>query len=356
MDMHATQRGFKRPDMLGPPLDMRHRARMVTVVFALCVGASEAVAQERHWLPAPVEDAAIVDDDGTLFGYPGRLVASPRGGFVLYDQGAATFREFSATLDLLWESGIRGNGPGEFQRPLDFEFDEAGNLMVVDVDNARLTLLGADGKLIDTHRLPQARQILPKGFSGETDSWVVMPNGRVARLDTLWVTRNGPNAFEAMPSAVDFTASIVGESWAANLKSGGAVIVFRWSGLMIWLEPDGSVRSVTGGVEPMEFPEPLNIDEVLPGGGRIRGQKVDPTAIPVTTDQPARDADHVYMRVLGSTENSRRIVDTYDIDNGEYQGSYLLPHAVAAIAVLEDGRMATLETDFIPTVRLWKMR
>ena len=125
---------------------------------------------------------------------------------------------------------------------------------------------------------------------------------------------------------------------------------------MIWLDPDGSVRRVTGGVEPVEFPEPVLINEEVSGVGRIRGSQVDPAAVPVTTGQPAVSADRVYMRVLGSTENSRKIVDVYDIGSGGYLGSYLLPHAVRSVAILEDGRMATLEADFIPTVRLWSIK
>ena len=192
-------------------------------IVAASILAGEVEAQDRRWLPA-VEVAALADSDGTLFGNPTRILGSPRGGIILYDDGAASFREFSAALDLLWESGRRGAGPGEFQRPLDIEFDEDGNLLVLDEANLRLTVLGPDGKLADTHRLVGARQILPEGF--HPGSWAVMPN---LNMDTLWVTRDGPPRFQPMPPSVDYDNSILGESWAANLKSGGAVVVFRWS-------------------------------------------------------------------------------------------------------------------------------
>ena len=318
-------------------------------IVAASVLAGEVAAQDRRWLPV-VEVAALADYEGTLFGYPTGLLASPRGGFILYDQAAESFREFSATLDPLWESGGRGAGPGEFLRPLDFEFDEDGNLLVVDEANLRLTVLDPDGKLVDTHRLVGARQILPEGF--HPGFRAVMPN---LNMDTLWVARDGPPRFQPMPPSVDYENSILGESWTANLKSGGAVVVFRWSGVMIWLNPDGSVRSVTEGVEPVAFPQPVLIDQEVPGVGRIWGSRVNPTAVPVTTGQPAANADRVYMRVLGSTENSGKIVDVYDVGSGGYLGSYLLPHAVRSVAILEDGRMATLEADFIPTVRLWSI-
>ena len=307
--------------------------------------------QDRHWLTL-VEDAAFIDRDGLTFGDPGRLLASPRGGFVLYDRGDGAFREFSSTGDLLWESGTRGNGPGEFVRPLDYEFDASGNLMVVDDVNVRLTVLGPDGTLVDTHRLPLARQILPNGFA--PDGWAVMPT--FAREDTLWSVRGGASRrFERNPPSIDYREPIVGEAWAANLKSGGAVVIYRWSGTIVWLDPDGAVRNVTQGVEPIPFPEPVQVSAEIRGVLRISGSKVDPAAIEHTQTQPAPHGDRIYVLCFGATEHRRKIVDTYAISNGEYLGSYLLPHAVRSIAVLEDGRLATMETEFFPTVRLWRI-
>lgn len=309
-------------------------------------------AQERHWLTL-VEDTAFVDRDGLKFGDPGQLLASPRGGFVLYDRGDGVFREFSSTGDLLWESGNRGGGPGEFARPMDYEFDAAGNLMIVDDSNVRLTVLGPDGTLVDTHRLPLARQILPSGFA--PGAWGVLPTVH-ARGDTLWSARGGASRrFELNPPSVDYRDAIAGEAWAANLKSGGAAVIYRWSATIVWLDPDGAVREVTQGVEPIPFPEPVNVSEEIPGVLRISGVKVDPAAVEHTQTQPGRDGDRIYVLCLGATEHRRKIVDTYAISNGEYLGSYLLPTAMRSIAVLEDGRIATMETEYFPTVRLWRI-
>ncbi|MCE2423255.1 MAG: hypothetical protein J4G03_08125 [Gemmatimonadetes bacterium] len=274
--------------------------------------------------------------------------ASPRGGFVLYDWGDASFREFSASGDLVWETGGRGEGPGEFARPLDYEFDADGNLMVVDESNVRLTVLDPNGDVVATDRVESARQILPTGFV--PDGWAVMP---VLKGDSLWVSRGG--APRSVLSPFGDLERIVTESWAANLKSGGVVVVYRWSSHIVWLRPDGSIRGVTQAVEPIPFPEPVWLNETVPGVGRFRGTKVDPNAIELTQSQPAYDAERIYMRALGRTEHSRKVVDTYAIATGEYLGSYRLPHAVSSIAVLEDGRLVTLEVNLIPTVRIWRI-
>ena len=43
------------------------------------------------------------------------------------------------------------------------------------------------------------------------------------------------------------------------------------------------------------------------------------------------------------------------MEDGAYQGSYLLPEAVDRVAILSDGRLATLSTVFIPEVKLWEL-
>jgi len=324
------------------------RALGILGAFVSVAQGMEVEGQDRKWLSPLVEEATIKDHDGLLFGNPAGLRASPRGGFVLYDWGDSSFREFSAFGDLVWKTGTFGEGPGDFGRPLDYEFDADGNLMVVDESNVRLTVLGPDGDVVDTHRLQAARQIFPTGFVA--DGWAVMPN---LKPDSIWVSRGG--ASRSVLSPLGDVAPIVGEAWAANLKSGGAVVVYRWSSDIVWLRPDGSIMRVTQAVESIPFPEPVWLDETVPGFGRIRGTKVDPKAIELTQSQPAADSERIYMLSLGGTEHSRKVVDTYAIATGDYLGSYRLPHAVSSIAVLEDGRLATLEVNLIPTVRIWRI-
>ena len=315
-------------------------------------------AQERTWLPPPIEDTVFVDHDG-LLGLPSGLRPSPRGGFVLYDWSTFSFSEFSSDGSLLWTSGRPGAGPGEFQRPLDYEFDDSGNLVVVDVENQRLTILDSMGVLVDTERMPQASQILPLGFS--EGGWAVMPEHGLT--DTLWVCRGGAcpaGAFVAQPEGIDFSADIVGPSFAANLANGEAVIAYMWSDALVWLNSAGVVHSVTRGIEQLPFPEAVDMsgDFTMADGTTVsyRFKKPDPAASWATAFQPAVDNTRLFVLFYGATDDARRILDVYGIRNGEYLGSYLLPHAVTGFTILADGRLATLETEMIPTVRLWQLR
>ncbi len=178
-EKESIKQMFRRP--------LKHLLSFTFLALASLVSGMSVKAQERVWLAPLVEEAAIEDlDDGSLFGSPVGLRASPRGGFVVYDLSSSSFREISASGDLLWASGRPGEGPGEFGRPLDYEFDVNGNLLIVDVALIRLTVLDSAGTMLETHRLPQARQIMPSGFA--SDGWAVMPN---QSADTLWVSRGG---------------------------------------------------------------------------------------------------------------------------------------------------------------------
>jgi len=279
--------------------------------FALLALASLASgmpveAQERVWLVPLAEEATIEDlDDGSLFGSPVGLRTIPRGGFVVYAVGSSSFREVSASGDLLWAAGRPGEGPGDFDRPLDYEFDANGNLLILDVEPTRLTVLDSSGAMLDTHRLPQARQIMPAGFA--SDGWAVMPNVMLNQnADTLWVSRGENSGFSTLSPLDSVPSSIAGEAWAANLKSGEAVVVYRWSSDIVWLSSDGSVRDVTQGVEAISFPEPVPVD-VSTQTMRIRGIKVDPAAVAFTQMQPGADSERIYILPLGRTEHARKV-------------------------------------------------
>ena len=315
-----------------------------------------AVAQDRAWLPEPREIAAYTDESGELFGNPHRVFPSPRGGFVLDDWADGSIREFSAAGEMVWRFGRFGSGPGEFARMMDVEFDASGNLIVMDLDQHRVTVVDPSGNLVDTHYVPDAEQVLPRTF--HSGHWAVMPR-LLSRMDTLWVSRaHAASRFVAQPTALGLTAPHALEGWATNLVDGGAVIHFRWSSQIVVLSHAGSVRTVFDGIEPIPFPDVVVQDVEPPPQSELkitamRVTRVDPKAVPASMKASVHGS-RIYVFFAGSTDNAFRIVDTYSAD-GTYLGSYLLPHSVRSAVVLRDGQLATLETALIPTVRLWSL-
>ena len=102
------------------------------------------------------------------------------------------------------------------------------------------------------------------------------------------------------------------------------------------------------------FQAPRTLSAQYPTGG--------PFAVSRSTRRPFRLRSRwlwalrgFFVLFRGSTANAGRLVDTYALSDGVYLGSYLLPHRAEAIAYLADGRLAVLENNFIPTVRLLEL-
>jgi hypothetical protein len=282
---------------------------------------------------------------------PSNLTHRPSGGFVLADRGDHAIRAFTLSGSLAWTFGRKGEGPGEFLAFEDLEFDQDGHLLVLDRDNARLTVLSNDGKQIESLRLPSSmvmRGLLPSFRAGERTF--------IPRSDEmLWVSvaSTGRITAEApFPSEYAFGSAVVSESYS-TMSRGGACLAFRWSSELVLFEADGSVRRVVRGVEPIEFPEIVEIPIDIPG---LRGaaRKVNPDA-PTATVSISSDESRVFVLFSGETEYSGRLVDIYDLRGGDYFGSLLLPHPVSDIAVLAGGELATLEREFLPVVRIWSI-
>ncbi len=53
------------------------------------------------------------------------------------------------------------------------------------------------------------------------------------------------------------------------------------------------------------------------------------------------------------TAEPRRIVEVYAVATGDYRESFLFPNDLERLAILSDGRLATLDLEFFPTVQLW---
>jgi len=323
-------------------------------VGAMIIAPTQTVAQDRKWLPEPDEVARYADLTGNLFGNPYTVIASPRGGFVLDDWSDFSVREFSTAGELEWRFGRRGSGPGEFIRIMDMEFDSAGNLLVLDVDQGRVTAVSPSGELVETYQVFDAEQILPSTF--HPGSWSVMPR-LLSRQDTLRVSRaNFASRSVARPTSLRYSHAQASEGWATNLMDGEAVVFFRWSSQIVTLGPQGNVRGVFDGIEPISFPDVVE-QEVTPpaesGISAMRVVRIDPKAVTASIAASVHES-RIYVLFAGRSSQARQIVDSYSM-SGDYIGSYLLPHPVVSAAVLFDGQLATLETALIPTVRLWHL-
>ncbi|MCY3610579.1 MAG: hypothetical protein OXH51_03515 [Gemmatimonadetes bacterium] len=339
-------------------LQPKHLAGMM--LCTVCLFPGKLVnAQAHRELAVPVVSSVLEDLDGSVLGArPMQIESSPRGGLIATDWGDFSVREISLAGDVLWRTGRRGQGPGEFLLFLDLEVDQQGHIRILDPRNRRITLLDGTGSLIETVPLPPSREpaaLLPRSFDPGHQTVMWHTNKR----DTLWSsfsTTNRLSRHASMPDSIGalFEHPLEGEGWAANGPDGDVVIYFRWSSKMILLDDNGGVRSVVEGIEQVPFPGTTYIERTIPDRGSIRGFKIDPQAIPAAKSV-AVGPSRFFVLFRGSTANAGRLVDTYALSDGVYLGSYLLPHRAEAIAYLADGRLAVLENNFIPTVRLLEL-
>jgi hypothetical protein len=164
----------------------------------------------------------------------------------------------------------------------------------------------------------------------------------------LWVqvSRDGrQTAAMGIPSELQVQAPLISEAFTSRTAM-GAVIAYRWSSRLVFLDSEGAVRGITNGVENVDFPS------LWKGNPAIT--RVDPAATPAARDVSAA-LGKVFVLFTGASAHDTRTVDVYDEMSMAYLGSYRVPASVMSIAALSDGRLATLEHDPIPSVKIWSM-
>lgn len=336
---------------------MRLVPEVTRLILVTALAAGPLVAQERHWLPDPVLSDVFEDVEGDLFGDPLAIKAAPDGGFLVVDWGEYSIRTFSPDGEPRWRFGRSGEGPGEFSRFLDVEYDSAGRVLVLG-ERRRLTVLDSDGSLLETTRTPEVRlaEIMPSTWS--PGSYALMPRDT---KEGLWMAVSSTGRVKRLGGKLRLGAvppGLPSEAWATPLPDGGAAVVYRWSSRMVLLDSHGRVKALVDGIESIPFPEVLTYtpNQDLGDGMTLRRlRRVDPEA-PRASRAVAAEGSRIHVLFGGTTVHAGRIVDTYSIHSGAYMGSYLLPGTRHTdITVLADGRLATLDTEFFPTVRLWRL-
>jgi hypothetical protein len=85
--------------------------------------------------------------------YGAGLARDRAGNIWVVDSGQGVLQEFDAAGRFLKKTGRPGQGPGEFSRPGTIHVTEAGDLLVLDVGNMRLSVLSGQGEFKRTLKL-----------------------------------------------------------------------------------------------------------------------------------------------------------------------------------------------------------
>ncbi len=264
------------------------------------------------------------------------------GGVSVIDHFAKRVEHFDHSGRLAWTYGQEGQGPDEFRNPRDLKVDAEGRVWVMDPANARITVLGTDGKAVlrvplhQVGRTPVGLVPLPGN-----EVYVLVPDpeaplvrlaadGKVLERRSFPWPRYGEFNYLATQSIT--AAEPRSGRWAAAFQVGDGFFTFDGR------EPRGGRHRF---VEPITFPQV--IQEQVDGRTISRSAQRPTFAALSVTLSPER----MYVLFGGASGNANRVVDSYSLADGSYVESLLLPNKVESIT-WNDGGLYVVQNDPFP--------
>lgn len=270
-------------------------------------------------------------------------VAGP-GGVSVIDHFAHRVEHFDTEGRLVWTYGQEGEGPDEFSNPRDLKVDAEGRVWVMDQGNARITVLGRDGKAllrVPLHKVERTPVgIIP--LPGD-QAYVLVPDPqaplvRIAADGSVLERRSFPwsryGEFNFLATQSILAAAPGSGRWAAAFQVGDGFFTFDGA------QPRGGRHRF---VEPIAFPE--IVQERSKGRVVTRAAKRPTFAAMSVTASPER----LYVLFAGASGNANRIVDSYAMADGRYVESFLLPAEAKSIE-WNDGRLYVVQNDPFPAL------
>lgn len=295
-------------------------------LFRVGGGADDTVFAAATRIGGDAAGVSVVD------GYSGRVVRFDRRG------------------RLRWTFGRRGGGPDELDRPRDVAVDARGRTWVLDVANARITVLDAGGR--PAFRVPL------DGLERRVDGLAPLPGDRAVlfALDPeapfVVVGRDGgAEARRPFPwDGVDRLSVLATQMKLASAGEGAWAAAFAFGDGFQLFDAGGAPRARGWFPEEVAFPR---VAVRTSGAGVGRKRRV------TRVERPRRAAAGVTMSeerlyvLFGSGPGANRWVDAYSTADGGYAGSYLLPRPVSAVAH-GDGVFYVAYDDPYPAVAAWR--
>ncbi len=127
---------------------------LVLLTARSVVGQAALPVPELPGFPIRIERATVIQDDDALMGNPADMVIRPDGALCLTDLGHHRVSCFRDTGALLFHSGRKGQGPGEYGIPYRIAAFPDNSLAVLDLAAMAVTHLDAEGKFLARWRLP----------------------------------------------------------------------------------------------------------------------------------------------------------------------------------------------------------
>lgn len=314
-------------------------------------GQEQREAARRRIVPIEWDTVFMVAgtaEDSTLL-MPFRPAAGPGGVYVADFYGNAVLRYDSAGR-LLWRFGRKGAGPDEFLRIRDLKLDSGGRVWILDQVNQRLTVLSPAGAV--------ERRVPLTGVGVAAQGVVPLRNGDALvatfdpRVPFVRVASDGRvierGAFP-WPEFRTLNHLVSQFVTGADPGSGRWVAAFQMGDGFFPFADTARGRYRGRFVESVDFPE---VEQVRRGNAIETSFQTRPT---ISAQSISLSPTRLYVLFGGATASARQVVDMYDLADGRYISSVMLPRPVDEIA-WGDGGLYVVYSDPYPHLVFWRPR
>lgn len=278
---------------------------------------------DRVFAHAPDSLVALLGQPPNGLAYPLSTEVSATGDIYVLDFGNLLIRRFAPDGRFLRNYGAgSGEGPGEFQGLTDFDIDDNGQLWTWDPTLARFQVLNnLDGSVVRTIRRPWP-----------STRFALVPGEHIVMhgVDSLLFQRFAPDS-----SGVFRFGRVVNDQFTNAMVVEGefvhddSTVVYTglYGGVLgRWSFVDGSVRYVRPTVVDRSFPTLVRRD----GAIFIAPEDRVGAALGITLD-----GDEIAVLAYADTI---RVLDIYELSDGSYRHSMVLPDQTARHVSIADGR------------------
>ena len=201
-------------------------------------------------------------------------IASRANRIVVLDAGDLRVKSILANGTVEWKAGGRGRGPGEMIEPLSVSVDAAGNAIVYDPANSRITSINARGRPAFVAPLTIRSD---RAVPGPAADKVLLLNTASDTFAIIADTSGGLRVGSRLPAEFRAAAGLPLEMSGIVAGGDAHLVSFRWSSRMWMVSTNGTIVRTCIGVDSLGFPgireTVLNV-----GSMKARTRRIDPAA------------------------------------------------------------------------------
>ncbi|MCC5941997.1 MAG: hypothetical protein JJU37_10690 [Balneolaceae bacterium] len=252
--------------------------------------------------------------------YHSYLVAANSEYLTINDPVNKNFTQFDSELRLVRTFGSEGNGPGEFRYPMSITTDAEGNFWFLDDGLKKVTVRSSNGTLIKEFKTPSGLLLHRLSFLG-SGNFVLFS---LFSQESLHIIDDNGNVRSAFLNVSDLTGVKRGFLLGGSIASGDDIIYYAGikNDLLKAFTSEGELLYSRDIIAPLE----LDLFNMEPHELRTRNG---------TTKTMTVHGDILILIHIGmeDEEYTRRYLDIYDRNTGNYLKTYLTSHPVDAISI-----------------------